>query len=308
MAGVALAGVRLGHEGNAHAFLGGDLLGPGLVDRVVVAGGGRLGVPERDLVLAEVAFALGRLHVQAGPGHLVADPAQQRLDPRRAQDRVVHVVGVGGYQVAVVLGRRLLVGVPVDDELELGPGQRHQPALGQPRGLRREDLPRRGHHRSVIQPGQVGDDQGRAGLPGDAAQRGHVGPEHEVAVAAVPGRHRVPVDRVHFHVHREQVVAALGVVLRHLLQEELRGKPLALQPALHVGEGEHHRVDLALADRDPELLQGQHAAALRAARAARTVISRGRHQVESSRSIAASSSAVPWTLGPVNQFFAETSQ
>ena len=34
----------------------------------------------------------------------------------------------------------------------------------------------------------------------------------------------------------------------------------------------------------------------------------GCHQTESSRSIAASSSGVPWTLGPVNHFLAETSQ
>jgi len=97
----------------------------------------------------------------------------------------------------------------------------------------------------------------------------------------------------------------------HLVEEELRRKPLALQPALHVGEGEHHCVDLTLADRDPQPLQGQHAAAVPAAQAARvggSVACRSRHQTESSRSIAASSSAEPWTFGPLNQFFAETSQ
>ena len=54
------------------------------------------------------------------------------------------------------------------------------------------------------------------------------------------------------------------------------------------------------ADRGPQLLQGQQAA--------RGLPRLGRHQADSSRSIAASSSAVPWTFGPVNQFFAETSQ
>ena len=89
----------------------------------------------------------------------------------------------------------------------------------------------------------------------------------------------------------------------HLLQEELRRQPLALQAALHVGEGEHDGVDLVLADRDPQLLQGQQSAPpVTWAAVVR------RHQTESSRSIAASSSAVPWTLGPLNQFFAETSQ
>ena len=300
MAGIALAGVRLGHERQAHAVLGGDLLGPGLVDRVVVAGGHRLGVPERDLVLAEVALALGRFHVQPGPGHAVADPAQQRLDPRRAQDRVVDVVGVGRDQVPVLLGRRLLVGVPVDDELQLGPGQRDQAALGQPVGLRPQDLPRRGRHRRPVQPGQVGDDHRRGLLPRHVPERAHVRYQHEVAVAALPGRHRIPVDGVHVHVHREQVVAALGIVLGHLVQEELGRQPLARQPALHVGEGEHDGVDLAHPDRGPQLLQGQQAGPRRPR--ARS------HQTVSSCSIAASSSGVPWTLGPVNQFFADTSQ
>ena len=263
MAGVALAGVRLGHERDAVPVLGRDLLRAGLVDRVVVAGGHRVGVAERDLVLAEVALALGRLHVQAGPGHLVPDPAQQRLDPGGAQDRVVHVVLVGRDQIAVVLGRGLLVGVLVDDELELGPGQRHPAAFGQPRRLGREYLPRRGQHRRAVVPGQVRDHQGRARVPRQQAHGARVRHHDEVAVAAVPGRHGVPVDRVHVHVHGEQVVAALGVVFGHLVQVELRRQALALQPALHVGEGEHDGVDLALADRDAQLLQGQQAAPVR---------------------------------------------
>jgi hypothetical protein len=264
VAGVSLALVRLGHERDAHAVLGRDLLGAGLVDRVVVAGRDRFGVTERDLVLAQVALALGRLHVQPGAGHRVADPPQQRLDPPGAQDRVVHVVLVARHQVAVLLGRGLLVGVPVHDELQLGPGQRHQPAFGQPRDLRGQDLPRRGHHRRAVQPGQVGEHEDRALVPRELAQRAHVRHEHEVAVAALPGRHRVPVDRVHVHVHREQVIAALGVVLNHLVQEVLRRQALALQPALHVGEGQHHGVDLALSDRHAQLLEGQVPAPCRA--------------------------------------------
>ena len=75
-----------------------------------------------------------------------------------------------------------------------------------------------------------------------------------------------------------------------------------MQPSLHVGEGEHDGVDLALADRDAQLLQAQQAAPVTASAMFQ------RHQTDSSRSIAASSSGVPWTLGPVNHFLAETSQ
>ena len=79
--------------------------------------------PGSALVLAEVALTLGALRHEAGPGHLVADAAQQRLDPGRAEQRVVDVVEVGRLQVAEPLLPGLLVGVLEDDELELGAGE-----------------------------------------------------------------------------------------------------------------------------------------------------------------------------------------
>src|SRR3712207_8654488 len=90
-----------------------------LVDHVAVAGAAGVVVEEGDLVLAEVALALRRLHDEPGAGHVVADPAQQRLDPRRAEHGVVDVVLVGRCQAAVPGAPRLLVGVAEDDELEL---------------------------------------------------------------------------------------------------------------------------------------------------------------------------------------------
>jgi hypothetical protein len=46
----------------------------------------------------------------------------------------------------------------------------------------------------------------------------------------------------------------------HLVEEELGGQPLALQPPLHVGEGENDRIDRALADLNAQLLKSEHAA------------------------------------------------
>ena len=73
-------------------------------------------------MLAEVALALRVLDRHPGGRHLVADPADQRLDPRRAEQRVVDVVEVGRLEVAIGLLPGLLVGVLEDDELELGAG------------------------------------------------------------------------------------------------------------------------------------------------------------------------------------------
>ena len=105
--------------------------------------------------------------------------------------------------------------------------------------------------------------------PRDAAQRGEVGHEHEVAVAALPRRHRVARHGVHVDVDREQVVAALGAVLGDAVDERAGVQPLALQAALHVAHREDDGVDAAARDLRAQFLQRQHARRVRqAARAA----------------------------------------
>ena len=257
VARVALALVELGHVGDGHALLVGDLLRAVLVDRVLVGGPQHGAVREVDLVLAEVALALGVLHVHAGAGHAVADPAEQRLDPRGAEHGVVDVVEVGRREVAVALAGGLVVGVAEDHELQLGGADGGEPALGEPVELRAQDLARRGDDGRAVGPVQVGHAQRGALVPGDPAQRLEVGLHLEVAVAPLPGRHRVAVDRVHLDVHGEQVVARLGAVRDDVVDEVPGHQPLALQPALHVGQAQQHGVDLAGVDRRAELVEGE---------------------------------------------------
>ena len=71
--------------------------------------------------------------------------------------------------------------------------------------------------------------------------------EHElhVAVPLLPRRDGVAADGVHVDVDGQQVVAALGARLERDVEEVAGVQPLALQPALHVGEGDHDGVDLA---------------------------------------------------------------
>ena len=132
VARAALGLIELRHEGDRHVLLGSDLLRPVLVDHVVVGGRERLRVAEVDLVLAEVALALRVLDRHPGCRHLVADPPDQRLDPRRAEQRVIDVVEVGRLEVAIRLLPGVLVGVLEHDELQLGAGVRDHPPLGEP--------------------------------------------------------------------------------------------------------------------------------------------------------------------------------
>ena len=198
VARVALALVELRHEADRHALLGGDLLGAVLVDRVVVGGAQRVRVAEVDLVLAEVALALGVLDRQPGAGHRVADPADQRLDPRGAEQRVVDVVEVGRLEVAVALAPRLLVAVAEHEELELGARRwRVQPRSASRASWRAQDLARRGDDVASRRPRRGR--RGTAPSPschGTEPQRREVGAHREVAVARAPtttSRSRRPV-------------------------------------------------------------------------------------------------------------------
>ena len=257
VAGAALALVVLRHERERLAVLRGDLLGRVLVDAVVVGGHQRLVVEEADLVLAEVALTLRALHPHPGVVHVVADVAQQRLDPARAQDRVVDVVLVRRRHLAIAGAPRVLVRGVEDDELQLGARQRGEPGIRGLGELLLQDAARRLHHRLVVEPHQVALDHRRRRLMRQQPDRVEVEGELHVAVALLPRRHRVPVDRVHVDVDAEQVVAALRAVIDHHVDEVLGVQPLALQPALHVGERDDHGVDRAVVDQRRQLVDGQ---------------------------------------------------
>ena len=221
----------------------------------MVGGPQRVGVAEVDLVLAEVALALRVLGLEAGRVHGVADPADERLDPRRAEHRVVDVVEVRRLEVAVALAPRVLVRVAEDEELELGARVRGPAALAEPGDLRAEDLAGRRGDVGAVGPREVREAHRRSLVPGDEPERVEVGVHREVAVAPLPGGHLVALDGVHLDVDGEQVVASLGAVRRHFIEEMPRGQAFALKPALHVGDGEQDGVDLAPVDALLEFLE-----------------------------------------------------
>ena len=112
--------------------------------------------------------------------------------------------------------------------------------------------------RIAVGPGQIGDHQGRARLPWNAAQRGQVGRHHHVAVTGFPVRHGIAGHGVHVDVDGQQITAALGAVRGHLVDEELTRHPFADQSALHVGERHDDGVDVAGRDQSFEVGLGEN--------------------------------------------------
>jgi hypothetical protein len=66
---------------------------------------------------------------------------------------------------------------------------------------------------------------------------------HEIAVASLPAGHAIAIDGVHVDVHGQQVVAPLGAVGQHVVDEVGRVQALSLKASLHVGDGQHDGVE-----------------------------------------------------------------
>ena len=167
---------------------------------------------------------------------------------RRLQQLVVLNGGGVRRQVLPSLGVRLLVGLLEEEELELGGAADPQAALGRPLQLPSQNPSGRHLDRRPVLVGQVADDEGRAGLPGDQPGGVVVGMAHEVAVAGVPVGEAVAGQRVHVDVDGQQVVARLHAVLGRVGREEVRRHPLAHRATVHVGEGQHDGVDRPVGD------------------------------------------------------------
>ena len=154
---------------------------------------------------------------------------------------------------------RLRVRLLEQVELELGADHRREAERLRPLDLRAQHLARRRRHRRAVVPADVAEDERGRLEPGDPPQRREVGLEREVAVAPLPARELVARHRIHLHLEREQVVAALDRVPGvDLLDEELAVQALAQQPSLHVGEGDDDRVDRARLHVGLQLVEAQH--------------------------------------------------
>ena len=251
---------RLRHEARRDAIQEGDLLDAVLVDRVAVRGGDGVRVAGVDLVLPVPGLALGELDRDACAVHATADRPEVALVHRGGEDVVVEDVGDRRGEVLEVLLPGLRVALLVEVELELGGGVGREAHL--PRTLVHgdQDLAGRGDHRGAVVIDDVGENQRGAVEPRDPPQSRHVRGDPEVPVAVLPVRHLVAGQRLHVHVEREQVVAALHPVPDHLVEEVLDLDALAEQPALHVREGGDDGVDRALLGLIAEIVEGEHAA------------------------------------------------
>ena len=246
--------VVLRHEGDRASLRPGDLLDPVLVERVAIRHLQGLGIAKVDLLLTASPLALGELHGHARRLHVVADGTDQRLLLRGLQDVIVLQIARHGGEPAIALGPRLVEGLPEEVELQLRASLDEQALLPGPLDLAPE------HPAWSLLDGlallgvDVAEDQGRLGEPGDEAPGAEIGLELHVAVAALPRRQLEARERLHLHVHREEIDAGVDPVLERVIEEVAPHHALAHQAAEAVREHREDGVHLAPTDQRLESL------------------------------------------------------
>ncbi len=239
-------GGHLGHEGGRHPVLLGEQLGALLEHQVAVGHGQCIAVDQVDLVLAAAPLALGRLDRHPGLRHLLAQRVHQIFVRAGAQQVVVDDVGRGRLEVAVAPVGDLAVAAAEGVELELRGHLRVQAPFGQPLQLAAQHLARGDGHRPALVVGDVAQHQRAARQPRRAAQSVAIRLQHHVAVAGLPGGEGEAGQRLEFDVGAQQVIADVQPAVAQPFEVDGGRHPLAHQPAIGVGEGHRHRVQLVL--------------------------------------------------------------
>src|SRR5437667_2413271 len=70
------------------------------------------------------------------------------------------------------------------------------------------------HERAIV-PNVIANDKRSTSLPGDHTQGFQVWAKGEIAKTGFPARDLEAVQRVHLHVNRQQIIAAMGPMLQH---------------------------------------------------------------------------------------------
>jgi hypothetical protein len=202
-------GSILGHERNGLAMLLGDFLDALLKDQVHVGHGQGCGASEIDFVLAAAPFALAALDGDARGGHAVADGAHERFVARRLHQVIIDAVIARWLEITITAREGGMIGLVEQIKLQFAGATAGVPVAGQGIDLAAQDRAGRLGHQRPVMPDVIAQDERGAGLPRDEAQSLEVGLKREIAKARIPTGDFEAIERVHFHVDREQVIASV---------------------------------------------------------------------------------------------------
>ena len=254
MAGVA--GFRrriLGHEGNGLALLLRHFLDALLKQHVHVRHRKRLIVDEIDFVLSPAPFAFAALNGHAGLSHGVADEAHEWLVARGLHEMIIDPVIAGRLQIPITARKGRMIRLIEEIKFEFTGAIARQPIFAQQLQLTPENRARiLCHERSVIA-NVVAEHERCSGLPWKQADGVQIGFNNKITKARIPVCDFEPVERIHFDINGEEIVAAMRAMFQNRLKEWLGAETFAHEAAEGIGESDNDRVNRARADLRLEL-------------------------------------------------------
>src|SRR5215218_2881708 len=90
---------------------------------------------------------------------------------------------------------------------------------------------------------QVTEDHGCSLLPWEDAKCSEIGTDFKIAKAFFPIRELEATQRLHLHVKRQQIIAAMRAAFEGLIYEVMRGHALADEAAKYIGEDHEHGIN-----------------------------------------------------------------
>jgi hypothetical protein len=106
---------------------------------------------------------------------------------------------------------------------------------------------------------EIAQDESALLEPARDAQRAEIGDEVEVTVSELPVGEFVTGNRLHLHVRREEVVAAVRPAVDDIFHEHFGIETLAEEAPVMVGEADDDRLDIAVGDELAQFVELQHA-------------------------------------------------
>ncbi len=175
----------------------------------------------------------------------IAQGAHHTLFFGGLQDAVIFVIRADRRQIAVACFAQLFKALFKQEKFQFGGANCVKTHVRQTCDLFFQHRTRRmGNLGMSVMIHHVTNDQSRAFQPRRAAQCGEVRLHQIVAISGGPAGGGIAFHRVHFQIGGQQIVATMGFFPR-AVDEMLRHKTLAHQPALHIHDACQNGIDFA---------------------------------------------------------------
>ena len=219
-----------------------------LEKHVHVGHGERFCVGKIYLVLTATPLALTALDRHSRRGQMIANGPHEDLVPRGLQEMVIDPVIAGRHKIPITRGESGMISLVEKIEFQFACAEAGESLFFKQLKLSPQHRTRRLLDEGTILSDEITNHQRCARLPGKRANCLQIRAKGEIPKTRLPARDLKAIERIHFHVNSEQVVAAMGAMFQDRTQENLSSKALPNQSPKRIRNSNDNRIDPSRTD------------------------------------------------------------